>query len=148
MPKNVKKGKNNKNKITTTRECVLKTEDQDYARVLRMFGSRRVECEVIKDSKKYLGIIRGSMRKGKKNKVLLNDIVLISYRLDFQTDSKVDIICVYNPQELVKLRKLGEIPKEIKANVDLLTFASSDEEDEADNLLIIDSDSDDSDSDD
>lgn len=110
MPKNAKKGKNAKSKasIISKREFITRTEDQLYAKVNRMLGDHRVECELA-DGTTRLGIIRASMRRGGRNngnRINVNDIVLVSTR-DFQED-KVDIIHVYKTEEIEELLRIGE----------------------------------------
>lgn len=110
MPKNAKKGKNAKSKasIISKREFITRTEDQLYAKVNRMLGDHRVECELV-DGTTRLGIIRASMRRGGRNngnRINVNDIVLVSTR-DFQED-KVDIIHVYKTEEIEELLRIGE----------------------------------------
>jgi translation initiation factor 1A len=112
MPKNTKKAKNSKNKtVTRARELVLKTPGQEYARATKMLGNSRIECDCY-DNKTRLGVIRNKMRRGRRNRININDIILVTLR-DFQ-DDKVDIIHVYTPDEVKKLRKMFEIPEENK----------------------------------
>lgn len=108
MPKHTKKAKNAKNVTVASRYFILKTEDQEYATVTKMFGDCRVECKCF-DDKTRLGIIRNKMRKGKANKIKVDDIVIVSKR-DYQ-DDKADIIHVYNPEEVERLRQLKQIPQ-------------------------------------
>ena len=88
-------------------------EDQEYGKVKRACGNGRFDIECF-DGKERLGIIAGNMRK----KVWVNkdDIVLIS-RWDFTTDSdKCSIIHKYTPDEVKKLEKSNEFPKNV--NID------------------------------
>jgi translation initiation factor 1A len=123
MPKNVKKGKNAKAKagIVHKREFVVGTEDQVYAKVNRMLGDHRVECELA-DGTIKLGIIRAKMRRGGKrsgNFISVDDIVLTSTR-DFQ-DDKVDIIHLYKSHEVDELIQMGEsVPVVTRKSRDIL----------------------------
>lgn len=110
MPKNTKRFKNRKNgpRFNTTRPLLLKEEEgQEYAKAARMLGDRRVECECY-DGKVRTGTIRGKMRK--RQWVNMGDVVLVTLR-EFQ-DDKVDIIHVYQSDEVKKLTKMGHLPTE------------------------------------
>ena len=106
--KNRKKTKNQQTK--ERRELVFKEDGQEYAQVLRLLGSGRVEVQCF-DGKKRMGTIRGAM----KNRVWINmgDILLISLR-DFGDDLKCDIILKYFDEEAKELQELEEIPEHIK----------------------------------
>ncbi|KAJ1952081.1 Translation initiation factor 1A [Linderina pennispora] len=116
MPKN--KGKGGKNRRrgkndteNEKRELVFREEGQEYAQVVKMLGSGRVEALGF-DGTKRLAHIRGKMRK----KVWINqgDIVLISLR-DFQ-DDKADVIMKYSADEARALKQYGELPENAKIN--------------------------------
>lgn len=108
MPKKVKARKNTKNRENKTVGGLLfKTDQQEYAKVTRMLGDRRVECECY-DGIKRLCKIRGAIRK--KTRIKVDDIVLLSLR-DFQ-DDKADIIHAYTPDDVRKLQKEGQLPVE------------------------------------
>lgn len=113
MPKNTKKAKNAKNTHVTTRPFITKTEDQEYALVTKLFGNCRLECSCF-DNKTRLGVIRNKMRRGKQNRVKLEDIVIVSKR-DFQ-DDKADVIHVYTPEEVKRLIRMKAIPNYKKEN--------------------------------
>tara|TARA_Y100000389_G_C17363364_1_gene464930 strand:- start:444 stop:959 length:516 start_codon:yes stop_codon:yes gene_type:complete len=110
MPKNKSKG----NKITKRGrsgsdekrpESSVKEEDQDYMRVSSILGNCRLELED-QYGTKFLGIIRGKMRK--RVYIKNRDLVLVSKR-DFQ-DNKVDIIHKYGYSEISYLIRKQEIP--------------------------------------
>ncbi len=109
MPKNTKRFKNAKNNThaASKRELILKSENQEYAQATRMLGNNKIECSCF-DDKIRLGVIRKTMRRGKKNRINLDDIVLVSLR-EFQ-DDKADILYVYDNDEVKQLRKMYEIP--------------------------------------
>ncbi|ORX66749.1 nucleic acid-binding protein, partial [Linderina pennispora] len=107
--KNRRRGKNDTEH--EKRELVFREEGQEYAQVVKMLGSGRVEALGF-DGTKRLAHIRGKMRK----KVWINqgDIVLISLR-DFQ-DDKADVIMKYSADEARALKQYGELPENAKIN--------------------------------
>lgn len=109
MPKRAKRTKNTKNKKHIVEDqLITKTDNQEYAKVTQIYGGGRVQCTLVWSEKTRLGIIRNTMRRGRKNRVAVDDIVLVSLR-DFQED-KVDIIHVYTPAHVTRLMTLGAIP--------------------------------------
>jgi translation initiation factor 1A len=111
-----KRCKNSKNKNTSDEKSVLilKEDDcQEYAKVTRMLGDRRVECHLY-DGQTKIGIIRNKMRK--RQWVNLGDVVLVCKR-DFQED-KVDIVHVYNSDDVKRMIKRGHLPSEKKEEVE------------------------------
>lgn len=102
--KNNKRKKNSKNRQTDfKRELIRKDEYQEYARVTKMLGNRRITCECF-DGKIRLGLIRGKMKK--RVWISVDDLVLITKR-DFQ-DEKCDVIHKYSSDEERLLKKQGE----------------------------------------
>ena len=86
-------------------------EDQEYGKVINTCGNGRFQIECF-DGKSRLGILAGNMRK----RVWVNndDIVLIS-RWEFLNDSdKCSIVHKYDSDEVSKLQKENEFPKNIK----------------------------------
>jgi translation initiation factor 1A len=108
MPKKGKKRKNAKNNKgpTVTRPLLLKEDGQEYAEALKMLGDRRLSVRCY-DGVERLGRIRGSMRRGRQNRISAGDHVLVSLR-DF-TEKCVDVIHKYNDDEVRRLRKMGEL---------------------------------------
>lgn len=90
---------------TTTRALVLKDDDQEYGKVIRMLGDRKVTVALI-DGSEILGLIPGKFRKRVWFKT--DDIVLVGRR-EFQND-RVDIIYKYHDYEARKLLKMSEVP--------------------------------------
>ena len=93
------------------RELLIKEEGQEYAQILRLLGSGRVEANC------FDGVKRMCTNRGKlKNRVWINagDIVLISLR-EFG-DEKADLIHKYYPEEAFELQDLKEIPENIQIN--------------------------------
>jgi len=108
MPKNTfggnkAKGFKNSGPIKET-ELVIKSRDQEYAKVVKLLGSNMVDLQCF-DGVKRLGLIRGALRK--KCWISLNDIVLIGLR-DYQ-DNKCDILSKYSQDEVRNLIKLNQI---------------------------------------
>lgn len=126
MPKAKGKGGKNrrrgKNDSGFKRELQLRDEGQEYAQVVRMLGSGRVECMCF-DGEERLAHIRGKMRK----KVWINqgDIVLVSIR-EFQPD-KCDVILKYHPDEARALKAQGELPENTNI-MESSKFGESDDE--------------------
>jgi translation initiation factor 1A len=114
-----KKGKKGK-KIQNNeedRKLVFKDEEQfqEYAQITKVLGSGRFEVQCF-DSKTRLATIRGNMRK--KVWVKSGDLILVSLR-EYE-DAKCDIIYLYKPKEVKKLKSLHEIPENVKVNEDLV----------------------------
>ena len=138
MVKNTKGGKKSKNLArknigidrTLKYEDLIKTDDQEYARVLKINGGNRYDL-LCYDKTNRLGISRGKINK---TKVELGTIVLISKR-DFQ-DNKCDILHIYNNSELQVLIGYGDIDEsfaklsESSNSNDLITFGTKEEESE------------------
>jgi translation initiation factor 1A len=100
--KNIKKGKTNE---VSNKPLVYKTDMQQYGKITKLLGDRRVML-IAPDNSEILGHIQGKFRKRVWFNV--NDIVLFSRR-DFQ-DEKVDIIHKYSDDDIKKLIKELEIP--------------------------------------
>ena len=95
-------------KERTPKELIIKSAEQDYAKVLKTLGDSRFLLQLC-DGNEKIGVLRGAMRK----RVWINvgDYVLISLR-DFQ-ENKVDVIHKYSNEDVRKLRKLKAI-EEVK----------------------------------
>ena len=108
-----KKFKKGKKQSYNDKKLIYKNpkEDQEYGKVIGALGNGRFQIECF-DGKSRLGILAGNMRK----RVWVNndDIVLIS-RWEFLTVSdKCCIVHKYDSDEVSKLKKEGEFPKNIK----------------------------------
>ena len=101
-----KKGKKN-NTDTVKRDIELKGEMEEYARIEKELGNRRMTL-TLPDESTILGIIPGRFRRGRRFRMGVGDVVLISYR-GYQ-DRRCDIIHKYTSDEAKKLTKKGEIP--------------------------------------
>lgn len=101
----VKKSKKSKSTEVSTRTLVLKDDDQEYGKITRMLGDRKVTV-LLTDGSEILGLIPGKFRKRVWFKV--DDIVLIGRR-EFQND-RVDIVYKYHDYEAKKLLKMSEVP--------------------------------------
>ena len=108
-----KKFKKGKKQSYNDKKLIYKNpkEDQEYGKVISTCGNGRFQIECF-DGKSRLGILAGNMRK----RVWVNndDIVLIS-RWEFLTDSdKCSIVHKYDSDEVSKLQKENEFPKNIQ----------------------------------
>lgn len=112
MPKHTKKRKNAKNRnIGGARPLIRKMEEQEYAQATKLLGGSHVECTLFDGHDTVrLGVIRTKLKRRRINRIQLNGIILVSLR-DFQ-DTKVDIIHVYTPTEISRLRQMGDLPSE------------------------------------
>ena len=77
---------------------------QEYAQVERALGNKRFEVNSL-DGKKRIARVRGTIRRG--DRVLAGNYVVIALR-DYQ-DDKADIIENLRPDEVQRLRNMGEI---------------------------------------
>ena len=122
MTKNLRGGKSHKKfkKVVQDKENPAgalfqrnKEEGQDYGRVLRLLGDRRVAC-FCNDAKERICKIRGAMCKGpKKQKLEIGDIVIISFR-DFEESNSVgDIIGKIHRDHWNSIRKEEGIHRDL-----------------------------------
>jgi initiation factor 1A len=108
--KNIKKSALHSVHKTVKLEDICKTEDQDYAEILKVNGGGRYVCYCLQDQTKRIGIARGSMRN--QSKISLNGYVLIAKR-SFQ-DQYCDILHCFTPDEVRLLQKHNELPNTSK----------------------------------
>ena len=85
---------------------LCKTEDQDYAEIMKVNGGGRYVVYCLQDQTKRIGIARGSMKN--KSKITLNGYVLIAKR-SFQ-DQYCDILHCFSADEVRLLQKHNELP--------------------------------------
>lgn len=104
MPKK-KKGKGRNIGDSEKRQLILAGDMQEYAKVMRCLGDRRLTV-ILTDSSEMLAVIPGRFRK--RVWIKPDDIVIVSRR-EFQ-NNKLDIIHKYNSDEIRKLHKIGDIP--------------------------------------
>lgn len=108
MPPKKKGNRNNKKTSDTIkRDLVLKQENEDYAKVQKLVGDRRLKMLTSTDGKEIIGTIRGCF--GKRCWIKEGDLVLIQYR-EYQLD-KADVIYKYTNDEENTLFRQGEIPQ-------------------------------------
>ena len=100
-----KKGKHSNNNGLATRILTLKEDMEEYAKIMKTLGDRKMMV-VLSDGSERLAIIPGRFRK--RCWMTVGDVVLIGQR-EFQ-DNKVDILHKYNIDERAQLFKLKEIP--------------------------------------
>ena len=105
--KKSKKNKGSKKEIEK-RELLFKEDMQEYAKIIKLLGDRRLTVRY-PDGKEVLAVIPGRMKKrGRSKRVMLDDVILVSKR-DFQED-KVDVIHQYTTDEVKNLISYGELP--------------------------------------
>lgn len=118
MPKKGGKKKGKKSSgDSEKRPLTLAGDMEDYAKVMKCLGDRRLTV-ILPDSSEMLALIPGRFRK----RVWMGpgDIVLVSRR-EFQ-DGKLDIVHKYHSDEVRKLHKKGAIPgffMEVEATQDI-----------------------------
>ena len=117
MPRARGKGGKNRKKVKNVqegekRDLEFKEDGQEYAQVIRMLGSGRVEC-MTPDGKKKICTIRGAMKK--RVWIHAGDIVLLGMREDFGDDGKADVMLKYFDYEARELQEeYGELPSHWK----------------------------------
>jgi len=137
--KGYKKGKKGGKQLPTFE---VAEDGQYYAKILKKLGDRRFEMMVQNFNEKCVGRARGSL-KGWHN-LKSDDIVLVSGR-DFRQNDKdtfvqnvYDIIGIYLPEHVRKLKKIGEITDPSFCNNDIsyneMDFEEDDGEEENDIL--------------
>lgn len=110
MPKNTKggryakKGRNAKDD-RAQRDLVLKLDEQEYGQITKSLGDRRFDVYCF-DGKNRTVHVPGKFRK--RTFFVRDDIVLVQLR-DFQ-EEKADFLHKYMPDEIAKLKRIGEIP--------------------------------------
>jgi translation initiation factor 1A len=100
---------------TQKRDVPVREDGQDYARVTKMLGNGRL-LATCTDGKERLCIIKGSMRK--REWVYVGDTVLVGLR-SYQ-DGKADVIFKYQPTEIQKLKKMGEVLPTVHQDTDTI----------------------------
>ena len=105
MPKKGGKKKKNNNSNTEKRALLYKDDMQEYAKMTKMLGDRRIMV-MLPDKTEVMAIIPGKFRKRCWMKI--NDTLTVSRR-DFQ-ESKWDVCYKYNEDEVRLLIKKDEIP--------------------------------------
>jgi len=129
-----KKGGKKKHGEGIKRQLEFKREDEEYAKITKLLGDRRVKM-TLADNRETLGLIPGKFRK--RVWMRIGDIVLVNRR-DYQ-DDKSDILLKYTSEEIKNLHRTGEIPDFF---VD--TDAKREEDfNEEDGIVMCDSDADD-----
>lgn len=111
MPKKQNNKGKKKQSSSSKRQIEYKGDMEEYARITKMLGDRKVSL-ILPDSTEMLGVIPGRFRK--RCWMEVGDIVLISRR-EFE-DSKVDIIHKYKSDESIILVKMNEIPSSFLEN--------------------------------
>jgi len=96
-------------KNTSTKELVIKNNDEEYAEVLNAKGDARFEVKLISNSFTVIAKIRGALIKGpNKQRIEKGSIVLL--QKDMATyDEKYYIIHKYTKDHIKSLKKSGEL---------------------------------------
>lgn len=125
MPKNDRRHKNHSSSSSSeSRTLLLREPGQEYAKITKLLGNCMLECSCY-DNKVRIGTIRNKLRRGKKNRIQLDSIVLVSLR-SFQ-DDKVDVFHVYTDEEIKQLKKMYEIPEEVIEQQTMIEFEPENE---------------------
>ena len=126
MPKkkNFKNKRKKSSNISSSRSLLEKEAEQEYALVKKMLGDRRIMVYCY-NGLETMGKIRGRIRK--KTRISEGDVVLVSFR-DF-SDKCVDVIHVYNHDEVRNLKKMGELidPNKQDEDEDDVVFEKNEE---------------------
>ena len=102
------KQKNNEQK--SSRDLILKDDFTEYGTVTKKLGNGRFSVRLNMQNKEVIGRLCGKLKRGsqkRQNWVEDNSVVLVGFR-DFQ-DNIVDIVHVYDSNEVRQLRKNLEI---------------------------------------
>ena len=108
------------------KELMLRETGLEYAQAGKMLGNGRLEA-ICFDGKTRLAHIRGKLLK--KVWITTGDVILVALR-DFQ-DDKTDVVFKYTPEQVKKLKNMGEIPSNVKTANDI-NFKDFKEEEEED----------------
>ena len=103
--KSKKKGGNKSGQDEHIRDLEFKQEMEEYAKVMRLLGDRKILIK-LPDGSEIMGVIPGKFRK--KIWIAVDDVILVSRR-EYQQD-KVDIIYKYVDKEIRHLIQYQEIP--------------------------------------
>jgi translation initiation factor 1A len=123
-----KKGKNSSNTVKVHGKRILEYKGpmEEYCKVSRALGDKRVMVVTV-DGKEFIAHIPGKFKK--KVWVGVNSVVIASRR-EFQND-KMDIIHVYENDEVKKLVKAGELPDSfLQSGVEQIKTTENKEEEE------------------
>ena len=112
------------------RELIFKEDMQEYAKVVKLLGDRRLEV-VLADGEITMARIPGKL---KRCRIRMDDVILVSRR-DFQ-ENKVDVIHKYEDKEIKNLISYHEIPSKFAS-------AYTDATDEIDNDIVFEDNDDD-----
>jgi len=119
----------------------LAEEGQLYAKILRKLGDRRFSLVIQNTKEQSIGRARGSL-KGWGN-LKSDDVVLVSGR-DFRQNEKdtfvqnvYDIIGIYLPEHVRKLKKIGEITDPSFSGVEVVEYNEMDFEENEEEVVDI-----------
>jgi initiation factor 1A len=95
----------------TKRDLLLKTNDQEYGKLIKPLGDKRFEVFCF-DAVTRVGRIRSAVKRTRFNS---GDVVLVSFRdTEDVLDGveKVDIVWLYNAKEVQRMENTNEIPNQ------------------------------------
>jgi len=101
-----------------SQKFISRAEGQDYARVTKLLGNRRMLC-FCNDGKERIGKIRGGICKGSNKQIIrLDDIVLISFREFLEEDddglgAMCDILSKYEKCDWRDIRSEKGVNKQL-----------------------------------
>lgn len=114
--------KNNKKKKATPKiehETMQKDDDHEYAIVTKTLGDGKFRLKLNLSDREIIGRVCGKLKqrsKRKSNWVDVGSVVMVGIR-DFQ-DKIVDIVYVFVPDEIRRLKKDGVLSGDVKENVE------------------------------
>ena len=95
--------------LGSKRELVFKDEGEEYAQVLKLLGSGRMDVMCM-DGKRRRAKVRGKFKR--RVWIHVGDIILATIR-EFENE-KCDIVHLYYADEAKTLKQMGEIPQDIE----------------------------------
>ena len=129
--KRTKRAKKSTATDTTTKYTPYAADGQVYAVATKMLGNRRLMVKCM-DGQEKLAHIPGRF-KGRRNWIEVGMVVLIN-EMEFRQDNKVDIIYIYDAQDVRRLQRsneLGNLLGAEEAEEQDTGFVFGSEEDEA-----------------
>ena len=103
-----KRWKKEKHDTIEVQDTILKDDHSGYGYVEKTYGNGRFNL-ICEDGKSRMGIIRGSLR----NRVWITNGVLVLYGKREYQDDKVDIVHVYNNENVNQLFRTNEIDQKL-----------------------------------
>ena len=122
--------RHNKNKHDTKQlQLVFPKDDEEYALVIKVAAPHST-IQLINKNEERQASIKGSLKKGKNNKIFNGDIVIAQPNIG--KDQPYIITHKYSSDEVRELKKQGEI-KELPKSTDPFAMPTYDDDDVFDN---------------